>query len=777
MRTSSPDDPTLAPPNKAWSRLVLVCKAMYYCLLLFCTLCFLLQLSATPLDEITFGDSNSESKHGLSSNNSRSAVKGGLNNTFRSMGPHGWVQFYMVSDPNSQTYLTVKFWGSETVANEITQQTFLFDGNQQVGSYGSDMPELDYSVGVAFEGRFQYSTYMIPNNMTTGKRSVVLKLGPPASDDISSRGVYRAYTHTDPFLFVESEQQGSLPVPAPVVKSNISQYEFLRREVDDGVSLLMKWQLYGVEWDDMIKNGSAPVIMTGAISPFGEKSLKWNKTEWKNGVMVRSLGSNNNWLRALSVFALAYHSSWSTHYLDQSVLDRISKGLDFYCVAQGANGGYDDRNHNPKSPWIGGPDRRNASGCLEGYGHFGLSHAFVLIGQELDENGYLDVTIDNDDNPNTPEVLRREAYLQLFTMSRDYLTSPVGRGHAPNQDMADIIGAVLANECVRHLNPPDAWSNDQVSEFIHQAVGLDKMQYGGYWVSPKGISMEPNGNLNGGYSGGYGEISWAVDWLDSLSPLDEEVNNRATRVLNTSSLYRYFDNSCSASQCFRCLRREDVTTYRKNTNPGRISYGDFTYQALARKDPVAIRQWEIYQALGAPYTILKDANTSVHFPDELMKSLNVIAAWLALSALPPSNATLPMEETSPDFAWADEMAGAVVVKFKSIRMYATFNYRRGFTEGRTPNTVNVNNITRIHYTTPTVDRIANIRSETRGDFNGLRSFDYGPFSVIMNSSPKVFQLFVNRKGLALDLISQVSVQCPTTITITPNTSMVLYFSS
>lgn len=39
-----------------------------------------------------------------------------------------------------------------------------------------------------------------------------------------------------------------------------------------------------------------------------------------------------------------------------------------------------------------------------------------------------------------------------FKMSRDYLTSPVGRGHAPNQDLADIIGAVLVNECVRHLN-------------------------------------------------------------------------------------------------------------------------------------------------------------------------------------------------------------------------------------------------------------------------------------------------------------------------------------
>lgn len=77
---------------------------------------------------------------------------------------------------------------------------------------------------------------MIPNKMTAGKHGVMLMLGPPGSE-AASQGVYKAYTHTDSYLMVESEPQGKPPLPAPVVKSNVSQYDFLRQDIDDEVSL------------------------------------------------------------------------------------------------------------------------------------------------------------------------------------------------------------------------------------------------------------------------------------------------------------------------------------------------------------------------------------------------------------------------------------------------------------------------------------------------------------------------------------------------------------
>jgi hypothetical protein len=70
-----------------------------------------------------------------------------------------------------------------------------------------------------------------------------------------------------------------------------------------------------------------------------------------------------------------------------------------------------------------------------------------------------------------------------------------------------------------------------------------------------------------------------------------------------------------------------------------------------------------------------------------------------VSTLEPSEFRFPMDEDQPDFAWADEGIGAVVFKHGGRKVWMTLGWRGA----------GINNIARIHYTTDSIDRIANVR--------------------------------------------------------------------
>jgi len=55
------------------------------------------------------------------------------------------------------------------------------------------------------------------------------------------------------------------------------------------------------------------------------------------------------------------------------------------------------------------------------------------------KKGLLNVKIDSDDDPTTPNVTRRTAYLTLFNMSREYLYD-IGSTYCPNQELGDAKG-------------------------------------------------------------------------------------------------------------------------------------------------------------------------------------------------------------------------------------------------------------------------------------------------------------------------------------------------
>jgi hypothetical protein len=463
------------------------------------------------------------------------------------------------------------------------------------------------------------------------------------------------------------------------------------------VEQLMLMQLWGPAWEAAVAKAPEKGILTGGIWPhsnIGRLTDYTNvtKEKIKGECLGGSIGSNNNWFRGLEVMARMYNTADSKHYRSENVMKRVVAGIDFYQLAQGENGGFDPRPRLP-SGWIGAPNRLNGSGCLEGYGHMGLSAAYLEVAASLPDD-VLEEWVDADDT-GVKTMTRRKAWTRLLVNSRDYLQW--NRGHAPNQDLADQLAATLANNGLVVLSPTDALPRSEMLFAARQAVGLLHQPAGlepwkppagagpnitlgpGTWFSTNGLSMEPQTNVNGGYSHGYGDEEWALGWLAALID-DDAILKVARKHVANFGRFRYGDN-CRFNQTgdvvvARCMRLESVITWRHNKNPGTISYGGGdpgAYMALHASEPTSVRLAQLRLEHGAvfSYDLASDeATTSPHWPDGLAKAAVEFSVFKALAALPKTAFRLPMETESPDFAWGDAQAAAVAVKHQGVRLFA-----------------------------------------------------------------------------------------------------------
>ena len=351
------------------------------------------------LDTVVFGQAASEASHGLAASGVDVAVARGQPCRTPCLKPascrSGWpsggaahLAFRMKVDPAAQNYLTVKFDGSEVTAT--TAVTVL---NQSFGGGVSDCaypPELNLCFGTGdgtsenhcadpvFAGRWQYSTMLLPRSLTEGRADAPVTLTTLPGHTMQS--VFRAYTHTSALPPLPAGElqppppapAGPVPAPGPHAENGnnaSSQFEFLLAQVDAGVERMMGMQLYGPNWDAAVAAAPDLAVLTGGIWPRSRTNAtdfaNLNKTQIKNECLGNSIGSNNNWFRGLEVMARAYHFAPSRHYRSAELLARVVAGVDFYQLAQGLNGGFDPRPRLPAG-WIGAPERRNGSGCLEG---------------------------------------------------------------------------------------------------------------------------------------------------------------------------------------------------------------------------------------------------------------------------------------------------------------------------------------------------------------------------------------------------------------------------
>jgi hypothetical protein len=348
-------------------------------------------------------------------------------------------------------------------------------------------------------------------------------------------------------------------------------------QLAQSVEIAKTFQLWGAEWEAAVQAGRAPAVLTGAYT----RTRPWNATVdvWKDKVICSTLASNNNYLRISSLFAYAYNSPQLTHaYHNPELIDRIVAAIDFYSIAQGSNGGYDDRNHG--KCWVGGPERIDGSGVLEGYGHMGFSAAFVFAHQALMTDKIMNATYDDDGNNATPPVPRRQGWTRLFNCSRNYLSWIDGgkfRGHAPNQDYADQLAAYYANVALRSLAPEVAYPETEAIGKVYEVL-ITGPQLGppsggkleNPWISELGISMEPGGYRGGGYSHAYGDTPIRLfPWLSIVTGGDPTVHRRYLDCLRAFTYFRYLDSDTTADGVdFVTMAKVSSITWRHEAQNG-----------------------------------------------------------------------------------------------------------------------------------------------------------------------------------------------------------------
>lgn len=529
-------------------------------------------------------------------------------------------------DPLQQTLLTVQLWGGEHLqagaggAGSGSVTVSSADGRPGHGN-ASWKPACPGVIGCLVEssprllGRWVYMSIVLPPGWTVGRHQVQLVLTVVGGS--ASPLLFSIVTHVGAAVQPTAPQGTAPPLPPPrPPTSALTPHVILRKAVDEGVTLAKAFQLWGTAWDAQVATGAAPAIMTGAFArgtPSSYNGSAASLQEWKDKVICSTLGSNNNYLRLAELFARAYTTvDLPDHYQNPELLLRVTSALDFYTVAQGSNGGYDDRNHG--KCWVGAPHRAAADGVLEGYGHTGFASAFLTLHKEFEAQGVLEQTFDDDDNSTTPNVTRRDGWARLLNMSRVHMTSQKYRGHASNQDCSDQMAGWEDNQGLKALNANLSWIDSKEWPYVLQCLGVAPGPdgIGSWWISPMGISQEPGGARGGGYSHAYGETPGRQMVKLALEMGHEQtVGRRLMDWLRAFAHFRYLDaadidtNSSGsaargAQQQYRTVWSVSSITWRhEHLNGDYGKYGIMAangYGALHLRDSWAHRMCELWLA-------------------------------------------------------------------------------------------------------------------------------------------------------------------------------------
>lgn len=500
------------------------------------------------------------------------------------------------------------------------------------------------------------------------------------------------------------------------------------------------------------------------------------------------------------------------------MLDRVVAAIDVHVRAQGSNGGFRTPGADGTGKWVGGPRRTPAADPLEGWGHTSLARAFAEVAGGMEKIGLLDVNIDDDDDPTTPNVTRRTSYLHMFKTSRSYLVS-VGSTYCPNQELGDAKGVWSANHAAGLLDKTAAWAEETVlTQVVLPAIGLanfsDAMWHAknpkyprprGNWVtiSPAGISLEAIGSLAGGYSAAYSDILGDLDvWAAWAAGSGENRTYAAltavlARMAPAFSHFRLLDNCVEPAAAggnpgvvpYRCLKNTAYITWRNNLNPATKRTPIAPHTALVLGDPTYRREIQLFLALAGNISLFDEPSSGPHWVSELLESVPLAESFDALVALPDSTARLPQEAGHPDFAWADNVGRSVAARVGDERLFLTMQWRHDTTHGGSGfaplagKPVTTNGICRVELTTPTIDRLATVAcgQSAGGSLTALHTLAFGPWLVAMNSDlyeSRVWTVpagYVGSRGTELVAGDTVD-RLPATWTLAPNQTAVVYIT-
>jgi hypothetical protein len=633
----------------------------------------------TNEDVLVFGNSSSEKVHSLTAIDSK-AIVGGLKQTARVLLPKkdtsfegGTLSFIMNVDGDKQNYFTTKFWGSD---RDKSMLMFFCEGKQVGYRHLGDIDLLWLGNGEPpFNDRFFYVTLPIPTKYTRGKKQVHLQIR--SYGDIwgygetfakyqhrmtaPTLGIYSGYTHTaTAFTPNKNEVQGKPKENLPV------------------------------------RTTPGPEVMD-ALKKRVNKEL----------VNILSAKRPLNQLEMMFV-APAYSVKWTAAYNNPQVIDKVVSSIDAYYKLYLNNPDtvlHDKSVYN--SEWlVAGP----------------IARAIRQLWKEM--NPLIDQTFDNGKGQ---IVSHRQAWSQLLQSHLKYSTTH--RRQYTNQTMIVDLFMYDANWALMLIDPQKALPEKQTLHYLYEAVALtpwlgketptgsEKPLGNDYWqLTDKGLTKEL------GFVGYYGEVlDWIVEIYKTTSKNgepnsgDEKIKQQLLKVMQARSYFRY---PAVDDDGYKAMRAEAVVGWRDNSHyPGDVLYGDRAIAwdatplmtAAATLDP---------KAVGIAQQMIDD-NQFFNVVDEKLKLgglrvtkslLNVPDEYELIMQQKKSSYQLPMSRNMPDFVFSDEEDGVVAIKNGDDILYTSLYWRARNA---------VNSLAKVHYITPTIDRIANIYIHAIADSSGM----------------------------------------------------------
>ena len=627
------------------------------------------------LDTLVLGDVASERVHQLEAVQS-DVVDGALGVKARQLLANGeWrggkVTFKMKVDPEKPNYFTAKFWGGDRCSDEQHEQRLcLYVEGKQLGTrHLGEIDMLDimkYDLG-RYPGRFLYTTRPLPLHMTQGKTEVELTIEGQGGingyaskiEDYQkmmtepSRGIYRAYTHTNPcFEPLEGEVQGAPPSTVPVrPEPGIEVIERLKKELNDRSDM------------EMARGG---------------KKHEYN----------------------IQYLAHAYKTPWNTAYNNKNALERIVEAIDAHYL-----------------------EFRENSGKIEGVRWIfkgPIGDAIRLVHEDLEP--WLD-----EDVPGT-STKRRKAWAELMEASRNHNCSKEGEGRRSytNQCLIKDQNTYYCNLAIRLIHPSKAWPESKARLMLYEAMGLEPFsgnwdEYGNpEWNQGKSKMLLTEMGLTKelGYVGAYGEIisdsGFEVYEATKSSPEggDKRIREQLVKMMRARAPFRY---PLVDKDGFRSMNQEALIGWRDWKYPGNVIYdqtngrdGGAFQVAVSTGDKVLLGYGQQMLEDNQYFVALKERMES-HHTNSKTYLLNVPELYEYVSGLPKQPYRLPMTPGQPDFVFADPGDGVIAFKDRGDIFYVSLYWRARRA---------VNNLARVHYLTPRIERDAIVDIETEFEDSG-----------------------------------------------------------
>ncbi len=714
---------------------------------------------AGTLDAIRFGNSASESAHGVALTSAPTSTVV-LGQTSRRLNVGGRMSFDLAVDGADQNYATVRFWGGDTTVNG---RLFLGDQN---GAFINWAQLDDSSSAQSIPSHWHYATVPLPRSMTDGQSSVRLSLyamndnssysnPPPAgAQTANSRPMYSIFSHAGSRYDVSDGVLNTAAI-APYDYGNyvkpsggqMTSYVNNLKSIANGIAT----QVANMQ---VTNTAGLPSSLLGAfdIRTGADNAATLNATH-SHHISTDNLGP----LRGATILAHSYNMPGGVYQGNANTLDRIAWGIDYARRVQGATGGYVDVWQ--PIQWTGGPNRTDASGSLEGVTHQEIAKAFLMTRSAMESAGLLDQLVDDDNNAATPTITRRQAYTDLFREFVDFHSgyfggwngsnAPRDRGHAPNQDLYQVGGMAWAMEALESLDD-DAFSpgNAALSHAnaqaalkarAYEAAGVTLTPFNNsWWFSPDGLPLEAGGLKGGGYSSEYGQRQSEEIW-DLAQFLDDPADRAPMLEMaeNAASVWQNFWYPIYRTGGTIDTRLEGAINWRNSKISGAgeqwfpaqfaaLSTNGIADPAVIRALQLAFMNNELHLAAPRGGHFWQDG---VWIMEQVEQLETLLADLPSTNELPANQQRLPFEAGQPDFAWIDSFGGAAAIRHGDDFIYMALNWHHG-SSGSNPVS---NNIVRIHEITPLDDRIVTAVMENPFGFGELYRVHYGDYLLGVNA--------------------------------------------